>query len=151
MLSVWRLVDEKYASTAFSGDGARLYGGRWNSKGIPAVYTAATKSLATLEMAVQAGSLLPRYAVIEAVIPDDVVIETIDHLTLPDDWRSYGDNQALRQIGDDWLIQRRTAVLRVSSAVIVDEYNYILNPMHPDFAKIKIKEPHPFNTDQRLL
>lgn len=151
MLSVWRFVSPQYASTAFSGEGARLYGGRWNSKGKPVVYTASTQALGLLEMTVQNGPVNPKYAVIEAIIPDDLEILMIRPEDLPESWRGYDNNFELRAIGDAWFTSGESAVLGVPSAVIPAEYNYLLNPEHPDFKKIQIGEAREFTTDGRLI
>jgi len=151
MLSVWRLVSESFANTAFSGEGARIYGGRWNSKGNPVVYCAATQSLALLEMSVQSSPLLPKYSSIEAVIPYDIKIQVISPGDLFDGWRDYVDYEELRTMGDAWFTKREFAVLRIPSAVIPTEYNYLLNPIHPDFAKIEIREPQILDVDNRFF
>lgn len=90
MLTVWRLVTARYADTAFSGEGARLYGGRWNRKGVAMVYTAGSQSLAMLEMLVQDQPLRARYVVIPAVLPKTVTVEHILPEQLPADWREPG-------------------------------------------------------------
>ena len=88
MFTAWRVVTERYADTAFSGEGARLYGGRWNPKGVAMVYTAQTQSLALLEMLVQDSPLRARYVMIPASIPEKIV-ERIDPASLPRDWREH--------------------------------------------------------------
>src|SRR5438094_5712416 len=126
MLSVWRLTTARFARAAFSGEGARLYGGRWNDKGIPLVYTAATQSLAMLEMLVQDEPLRAHYVMIEARIPAAV---TIDHLRigeLPPHWRELRSRERLRAIGSEWARRRNAAVLAVLSAIIPAELNYLL-------------------------
>jgi len=151
MLSVWRLVTARYANSAFSGEGARLYGGRWNRKGIPLVYTAASQSLAMLEMLVQDQPLRARYVMIEARIPKGIAIDRIGIEDLPGDWRSIAAREKLRSIGSDWAIKGAAAVLAVPSAVIPDETNYLLNPLHADFKRIKPGRPRKFQTDLRLI
>jgi len=151
MLTVWRLVTARFAKSAFSGDGARLYGGRWNRKGIPLVYTAATQSLAMLEMLVQDEPLRARYVTIEARIPSGVKIERVKVEDLPSDWRSIAAREQLRAIGTDWATKRTAAVLAVPSAVIPAEFNYLLNPLHPDFRRIRVGKPQRFETDLRLI
>lgn len=151
MLSVWRLTSARFAKSAFSGDGARLYGGRWNSKGTPLIYTAATQSLAMLEMLVQDDALRARYAVIEARIPTNVTIDRIRIEDLPPDWREIDGREKLRVIGTQWARKLHAAVLAVPSAVVPAERNYLLNPIHPDFRRIKIGKPQEFRTDLRLI
>ncbi|NMG32327.1 RES family NAD+ phosphorylase [Aromatoleum evansii] len=151
MLTVWRLLTARCAASAFSGEGARLYGGRWNRKGVPLVYTAATQSLAMLEMLVQDEPLHARYVVIPARIPSGLRIDRIAADTLPDDWRSPAARAHLQDIGSDWAKGGSAAVLAVPSAVIPSETNYLLNPLHPFFAKIAIGEAQEFVTDLRLI
>ncbi|MHB1074893.1 RES family NAD+ phosphorylase [Thiobacillus sp.] len=147
---VWRTLTAKHAATAFSGEGARLHGGRWNSQGVPMVYTASTLSLATLEMLVQDGKLLATYVVIPATIPSKLKIEHVNPNDLPEDWRSAKSREKLRAIGAGWIKRASSAVLAVPSAVIPTETNYLLNPLHPSFQKIVIGAPQEFETDLRL-
>lgn len=151
MLSVWRLVTARFAESAFSGDGARLYGGRWNRKGVPLVYTAATQSLAMLEMLVQDEPLRARYVMIEARIPQGVQIDRVKPEDLAADWRSVAARELLQAIGTEWARKRSAAVLAVPSAVIPVEIDYLLNPLHPDFRRIRVGKPQKFETDLRLI
>ncbi len=134
MLQVWRLVTARYADSAFSGDGARLYGGRWNRKGVPVVYTSDSQALAMLEMLVQDDPLRARYVVIPATIPDEVAVERVTVDSLPARWRAPGEHRRLRTIGTAWARRLSSAVLAVPSAVIPDEHNYLLNPQHEAFS-----------------
>lgn len=151
MLTVWRLVTARFADSAFSGEGARLYGGRWNRKGVPLVYTAATQSLAMLEMLVQDEPLHARYVVIPARIPGGLRIDRVGVDQLPDDWRTPAAREHLQDLGGDWAKGNSAAVLAVPSAVIPSETNYLLNPLHPSFAKIAIGDAQEFITDLRLI
>lgn len=98
MLTVWRLTTARFARSAFAGEGARLYGGRWNHK-VPLVYTAETQSLALLEMLVQDEPLRARYVMIEARIPASVRIERLSAADLPTQWRELRAREELRAIG----------------------------------------------------
>ncbi len=151
MLTVWRLTTARFAKSAFSGDGARLYGGRWNRKGIPLVYTAASQSLAMLEMLVQDEPLRARYVMIEVRLAKAITIDRIKIEDLPSDWRDIAAREKLRAIGTEWAGTRGSAVLAVPSVVIPAEINYLLNPLHPDFRRIKIGKPQRFETDLRLI
>lgn len=137
MLTVWRVVTERYADTAFSGEGARLYGGRWNPKGVAMVYTAHTQSLALLEMLVQDSPLRAHYVMIPA--------------SLPADWREITARGELQQLGATWPQMRTSAVLAVPSAVVPAETNYLLNPDHTDFVHVGIGAHEELLTDPRLL
>jgi RES domain-containing protein len=151
MLIVWRLTTARFARSAFSGEGARLYGGRWNRKGVPLVYTAASQSLAMVEMLVQDEPLRARYVMIQARIPKAVAIEHVRTEDLPSDWRDIAGGETLRAIGTAWARNRTSAVLAVPSAVIPAETNYLLNPLHADFRRINIGAPVRFETDFRLI
>lgn len=151
MRTVWRITTARFAATAFSGEGARLYGGRWNPKGFEMVYTAESRSLALLEMMVQDAPLRARYVLIPAQLPDTVSITHVGVADLAVDWRRLDQRDALQRIGRDWLAQGRSAVLAVPSAVLPAERNYLLNPGHPDFARIIIGEPEALETDLRLM
>jgi RES domain-containing protein len=151
MLSVWRLVTVRFAKSTFSGDGARLYGGRWNRKGVPLVYTAATRSLAVVEMLVQDEPLRARYVMIEVRIPKGVQIDRVKIEDLPAGWRSMAARENLQAIGTEWARKRDTAMLAVPSAVIPAESNYLLNPLHAEFGRIRIGKPEKFETDLRLI
>ena len=148
----WRIVKSRYAAAAFDGEGARLYGGRWNSPGTPMVYTSSTISLAVLEVLVhlQEANLLSSYSLISASF-DDALVERLDHSMLPDGWRTYLAPSELQRIGDEWVRSQRSAVLEVPSVIVVRESNYLLNPTHPDFSSVVIGEPEPFTFDERLL
>lgn len=151
MLTVWRLVTARFAESAFTGEGARRYGGRWNRKGVPLVYTSGTQSLAMLELLVQDDPLRACYVMIPATIPKGVMIERVAVETLPADWRELAAREQLQTIGTAWAKQLSGAVLAVPSAVIPTEANYLLNPLRPAFAKIEIGKPQTFVTDLRLF
>jgi RES domain-containing protein len=151
MLSVWRLTTARFAQSALSGEGARLYGGRWNRKGVPLVYTAATQSLAVLEMLVQDEPLRARYVMIEVRIPKGVTVDRIAVEQLPSDWRNVVSRPRLQAIGTEWANERSAAVLAVPSAVIPAETNYLLNPLHADFRRIRIGKRQSFETDVRSI
>lgn len=152
MATGWRIVKSRHASTAFDGEGARLYGGRWNRLGTRMVYTSSTISLAVLEVLVhlQEASSLSSYSLISADF-DDALVERLDHSMLPDGWRTYPAPSELQRIGDEWVRSQRSAVLEVPSVIVVRESNYLLNPAHPDFSSVVIGEPEPFTFDERLL
>lgn len=151
MLSVWRIISEKFKKSAFSGEGARLFGGRWNSPGIPLIYTAESKSLAILEVLVHLESpdLLQKFVLFEVKVDNPFVTE-INSASLPPNWREDPPPHAAQSIGDNWAINARSAALRVPSAIVPEEFNYLLNPRHPDFMKLQIGKPQSFLLDPRL-
>ena len=153
MIRAFRLCKTKHLASAFTGEGARLFGGRWNSPGLPMVYTSSSLSLATLEVLVhledpEAFARLFSWTPLE--IPDDL-IETLDETKLPKGWCANETNHTSRSIGDAWLRSTRTVVLSVPSVVTPGEWNYLLNPAHPRFSEIRIGDPKPFQPDPRLV
>lgn len=151
MLTVWRITTARFAASAFSGEGARLYGGRWNPKGWPVVYTAGSPALALLELMVQDAPLRAHYVLIPAQLPADLAQTHIEADARPEDWRTLGGRPALQQWGQDWLQRGATAALSVPSAVLPLERNMLLNPRHADFARIQVGPPQSLRTDIRLL
>ena len=151
MQTVWRITTARFASTAFSGEGARRYGGRWNPKGWEVVYTAESQSLALLELMVQDDPLRAHYVLIPARLPQGLPETRIDAGLLPANWRTIGARDVLHVIGQAWLQDMQTAVLNVPSAVVPAERNYLLNPRHRDFDRITLGEPQSLQTDTRLL
>lgn len=150
MPTVWRILTARFAATAFSGEGARLYGGRWNRKGVPVVYTAGSQSLAMLEMLVQDEPLRARYMIIPAQIPPDLTIGRVSPEQLPPDWRDPAALETLRALGTAWATALTAPVLAVPSVVVPTETNYLLNPRHPDFVRIAVGEAQELITDLRL-
>jgi RES domain-containing protein len=153
LIRVWRLCQARHQASAFSGEGARLFGGRWHFKGQAAVYTASTQSLAALEILAHVDTdLVPNNFVVFAVdIPDqDIAISHVFDSVLPLDWREAYPPLGCQLVGSDWIKQANTAVLMVPSAIIPQENNVILNPAHPDFLKLTIHLPTVFNFDHRL-
>lgn len=149
-VTVWRLVAEKHLETAFSGEGARLYGGRWNKKGEAVVYTASSRSLAILEMLVQANPL-PAYIALPAVLPKSLSITILWPEDLPSGWQAMPAPDSIRALGSAWLSRGESCVLRIPSVIVPAEWNYLLYPQHPDFAKIIIGTPERLDLDPRLL
>jgi RES domain-containing protein len=150
-MQFFRITTEQHTDDAFTGEGARLYGGRWNPKGISLIYTAATRSLALLEMLVQDQPLRANYVLIAATLPDDVRTEQLTTSDLPRNWRSLNARPTLQKIGMAWLQRNESAVLIVPSVVIPQENNFLLNPRHADFARLKTGIPEVLDTDSRLL
>jgi RES domain-containing protein len=152
-IKVWRICARKYAANALDGVGASKYGNRWNSKGFKMAYTSANLSLATLEFFVHVdfedAQNLDLVSIC-AEIPDSLKIETLEPSQLPENWKAYDAPLELAKTGDQWLVAKRTAVLVVPSAITPTEYNYLLNPEHPDFSSINIAFPEPFTLDDRL-
>lgn len=151
MPAAWRIVKERHAAAAFDGEGARRFGGRWNSPGTAVVYVAETRALALLEVLVGLRStrVLGTYVLIPVRF-DDELVEEVAREGLPEGWRRSPPGPETRRAGDAWVAEARSAVLRVPSAVVPDESNFLLNPAHPDFGRIEIGEPEAFAVDPRL-
>ena len=148
---VWRISLATRAADAFDGEGAALYGGRWNPKGVAVVYTAESLALAALEFFVNFNSRRPVPMVaIHAEIPEPIEPVVIGARELPSNWRSRRPADSTRAIGAAWTATARSAVMSVPSVVIPRERNYLLNPAHPDFRKIRIGKPEPFSFDERM-
>jgi RES domain-containing protein len=151
VITAWRITKARHAATAFDGEGARLAGGRWSSPGLPLVYTAENAALAALEVLVHLDAAArPAYALIPCTFPAGIVLR-LDRRRLPANWRSYPAPAALQQLGDAWFKSGTSAVLDVPSVVIDIQSNYLLNPTHPDFARVKTGKPGPFDFDSRLI
>lgn len=151
-VSAWRIVKRKLAKDAFSGEGARRFGGRWNSPGVAMVYTAQSRSLAALEILVHLESpdLLDQYVVIE-VRMDSALITRVDKSELPRDWQAEPPPPSLQSMGDGWVASDDSPVLEVPSSIIPAESNFLLNPLHRDFQKLMIGKPARFRFDLRLM
>lgn len=148
----WRICRLRYAAEAASGEGARLTGGRWNSRGVRVVYASTSLALAGVETFVNLEpNLQPDDLVsIEAEIPDEIQIGRLDLGALPAKWYRTRD-ESLRRFGDEWIQSGTTVGLFVPSAAIQGEWNVLLNPIHPDFAKIRFGSPQPFRFDARMF
>lgn len=147
----WRIVRDRHAASAFDGEGARLFGGRWNSPGTPVVYTSGTMALAALETLVHLNPPLRFRCVSIEVAFDDALVEAVNPSTLPSDWCEEPPPPSSQAIGDLWVRKARSAVLEIPSVIIPSETNYLINPKHPDFRKIHIGKPVPFAFDSRLI
>jgi RES domain-containing protein len=152
MIFGYRIVAPKWVNDALSGEGARKFGGRWNSPGRPMVYLGGSRALAALEMLVHLPTPLSRakpYNIIEVTIPQSMVSDYPTDI-LPDNWRFQPATQNTHEVGDDWLQAGGQLALRVPSVLIPEETNILLNPLHPDFNKISRAEATHFSFDPRL-
>ena len=136
-----------------TGAGARIYGGRWNHKGIGMIYTSENRSLASLEFLVHAPhAILPTDLSIAAIrVPDSIISKEISISDLPDNWNKYPSPLKLADIGTRWALSNETLLLRVPSVVIPHEFNILINPSHTDINKIAISKIEKYQFDDRLL
>jgi RES domain-containing protein len=146
----YRIVKRRHVKQAFTGEGAKLAGGRWNSPGKRAVYLSSTLSLAAMETFVHLGDDAARiqYVYFEITIPDSVAIVSLAIRSRG--WRQEPPSLASQHAGDRWLLTNRAALLEVPSAIIPTENNLVLNPAHADARKLRIGTPRPFQFDPRL-
>lgn len=151
MLIAWRIVAPRWADTAFDGEGARLYGGRWNRPGRPAVYFADSRALAALETLIHHPGLLNLQFVRFPVEFHPSLIENVETNLSRDVIGSLVLSPVTQSIGDQWLKEKRSPILRVPSALIPEESNYLFNPEHPKADRIRIGPPETFSLDPRLL
>lgn len=145
---VYRITLEKYASALVaSGSPAR-----WNDKDVKMIYAASSRALACLENVVHRSAVglqsLFRTMVIE--VPDNLPIHAITKKSLPPNWHLFQNYPSTQAIGNEWVKKGETAVLQVPSAIVVEECNYLLNPLHKDFKKIKLVRVEPFEFDPRI-
>ena len=149
-LTLWRITRAEFADSALSGAGGLYVSGRWHQQGLPVVYLASAWSLAALEVLVHVGrrDLIIPYVYIRVDVPMDVPTETIDGL--PADWDAQPPGLASQRVGSDWLRAQTSLLLQVPSVISPVEHNWVLNPRHPDAAKLIIADAIPFRFDARL-
>ena len=147
-MNVYRIVLAKWADN-LTGSGRAA---RWNSANRFVIYTASSRALACLENVVHRSGrgLQARFRTMVINIPDSLPVAEVQAETLPDDWATFENYSICQHNGDAWLSAGQTAVLRVPSAIIPLEFNYLLNPQHPDFRLISIKQVEPFTFDSRI-
>lgn len=149
---VFRLSRKKYPD-GLSGKGAALCGARWNSPGTELVYTAESRALAMAEVFVHLSlAMMPDdYQMLTIEIPENVSVASADPSLLPENWADFPFIVHTRKIDDSFVARRESCVLKVPSAVVKGDFNYLINPDHGDFAGIKIVETNEFVFDRRLL
>ena len=149
---VFRLSKSKH-SKDLSGKGAEKFGGRWNSKGVAIVYTSDSRALCTAEIAVHTplGILPFDYEIATIHIPDNTIIPELELSELPKNWKSIPHAHSTQEIGDKFIDDDQFLLIKVPSAVVQGEFNYLINPSHADFKSISIQKTEPFNFDERLF
>ena len=145
---LYRIAKRPYAD--LSGTGARLYGGRWNSEGRSMVYLTSSRSLAVLEALVHLSptNLPLDFCIMTIDAPNNFAEIKIEQLT--PNWDEYPEPNSLKHIGNDFILKQKHLLLKVPSAIVKEEFNYLLNPLHPDAGLVKIISVTPFAFDQRL-
>jgi RES domain-containing protein len=152
MPSAWRIVRAARVKSAFTGEGARIYGGRWNSRGTAVIYVSEHESLAALELLVHLTPLPPDDRYLSFRLEwDDKLTERFPVKNLPAHWNAGPPDFQTMQIGDEWVRAGKSVALGVPSVLSASEMNFLLNPRHPDFQRIKIRQPVEYRFDSRLL
>ena len=147
---VFRLANPRYVD--LSGKGAQIHGGRWNSRGRAMVYTSSSRALALTECLVHLSpDTLPDLVLISIEIPKNTVMEEIKMQDLPKGWDNYPPLSQTQSLGDEFLKNRASLLLKVPSAVVFAEFNYLLNPSHESIEGVKIRSSEKFELDNRLL
>ena len=151
-MMVFRLGKENYKND-LSGKGAELAGGRWNSKGVAILYTCESRALCTTEIAVHTplGIVPVNYWITTIELPDSIEILTIDPAILPADWKTFPHPHSTQAIGDTFIAEGKYLVMKAPSAVVQGDYNYLINPLHPLFSRVKITSTELFEFDERLF
>ena len=151
-LTLWRVIKSRYGEEALSGEGARRYGGRWSSPGIPVIYCAEHLSLAVLEILVhtQRNSMLSGYVQLSLRIQEEQ-IASLSAAVLPENWQDPFPGNDLQSLGDAWFSKGEYLALAVPSAVLPQEKNYLINPRHADFSYLSASPPETLALDPRLF
>lgn len=151
-MRVWRICRARFAAEAFSGLGARRFGGRWNSPGVPMVYASSSLALAAIELFVhlEPAQQPDDLVAIAASLPPGEPAERLEPDRLPSHWWS-DDFEPLRALGDKWIDERRSLAIMVPSAALRMEWNVLINPLHPGMGSLKIEPPQPFHFDARMF
>jgi RES domain-containing protein len=152
MASAWRIVLEREAAAAFSGEGAWRYGGRWNSRNVRVIYVSEHQSTAALEVFIhnKPFSLNEKYKAFHLEWPDSSTV-IFPLKKLPPNWRISPPPAETKEIGDRWVKEGRSAALALPSAISPADTNFLLNPEHSDFKRIRIYPPIDYEFDSRLL
>ncbi len=150
-MRIYRIADRRHE--VWNGNGAMLVGGRFNSPGRPVIYGAMSFAGAMLEILVHSriGKVPRQHVVVVADVPDDIALERAGPDDLPAGWDAVNDPRTARGLGDRWLADLRSAVLIVPSVVARLEWNVLVNPMHPDAARLVVPAPEPVRWDERLF
>jgi len=149
---VYRLLNLNYGS-GLSGKGAGIAGGRWNSPGISMIYTSESRALCTAEVAVNLplGNIPIGFEMISILIPDDIILTGIGEEDLPSGWKIFPLATLTQKIGDQFIIQGKYLVMKVPSAAVPGDFNYLINPRHPDFGRIEIIKKEPYEFRERFF
>lgn len=149
-MELYRITRQKYA-TDLSGNGAALYGGRWNETGKPVLYAASSRSLAILETLVHLRQPQPPtdYQIMVLFVPDTILSLRVTDQQLPDDWKQ--NETHTQRIGSEWLASAESLLLRTPSVVVHAEANYLLNPAHKSYSEVQLLAHESIEFDARFF
>ena len=150
-MQLFRIANTRYIND-LTGTGARIYGGRWNHKGTGVIYTSENRSLATVEYLVHVPlSIVPGDLSIACLeIPDRIIPKQISLTDLPPNWRDYPAPPELADLGTNRALANESLLLRVPSAVVENEFNVLINPMHLDMSYVAILHVESYTFNKRL-
>ena len=151
-MELFRITQQKYAED-LSGNGARIYGGRWNSEGLFAVYTSSSRALALLETLAHTPAKFlseKKYMLVTLSLPDNIKPEELDRTKLSTGWDAPDTRPLTKKLGDKFLRSKSSLLLVVPSVLVPEENNYLLNPLHPDLKKIKLINKRRIHFDARV-
>lgn len=151
-MKIWRICRACFAAEAFSGYGARRFGGRWNSPGVPMVYASSSLALTAIELFVhlEPGQQPDDLVAISATLPKGEPAKRLGPEDLPRKW--WSDRfEPLREIGDKWIRDKSSLAIEVPSAALRVEWNVLVNPLHAAIAQVKVDKPQPFRFDARMF
>ena len=151
-LTLWRITKKKHGLYAFTGEGPKRFGGRWNQRGTTVVYASDSLALAALELFVHLGrqGFHIQFVFFRIEVPDTISIVTIDPKSLPGDWRKQPPPTSTKEIGTRWADSNESVVLAVPSVIVPEGTNYLINPNHPDYSQLKVSDPTSFSLDPRM-
>ena len=152
-MELYRITQESY-SNDLSGDGSRIFGGRWNSEGRYALYTSANRSLALLETLAHIPAKLFRnkkYILVTVFLPDKAPQKFIEEKDLPNNWDALDIQHVTQKIGDNFLEEQKGLLFRVPSVLMPEEFNYIINPLHPSMKQVKVIYHREIRFNDRLI
>lgn len=151
-MELFRIAQEKFA-TDLSGNGARLYGGRWNSEGMFAIYTSSSRALALLETLAHTPAKMlevQSYYLISLSVPDTITPMLMDIDSFPKGWDAAGVQPFTRTKGDQFLRDKKHLLMAVPSVLVPEEFNYVMNPLHTAMKRIKITHRRKIQFDKRI-
>ncbi len=152
-MELYRITQESY-SNDLSGNGSHIFGGRWNSEGRYALYTSANRSLALLETLAHIPAKLFRnkkYILVTVFLPDKAPLKFIEEKDLPNNWDALDIQQVTQKIGDNFLEEQKGLLFRVPSVLMPEEFNYIINPLHPSMKQVKVIHQREVRFNDRLI